>query len=43
MRGFLVICALLALAGCGIDGPPSPPEGSAQATGEARIGVVGAL
>lgn len=42
MRGALVL-ALLALAACGIDGPPTPPEGSVSVEGDARVGVVGSL
>lgn len=39
-----LIAALLALAGCGIDGPPKQPEGGGiSVSGEARIGVVGSL
>ena len=39
-----LIVALLALAGCGIDGPPQQPEGrGVSVSGEARIGVVGSL
>jgi len=37
------LLALLALTACGIDGPPSPPPGSIDVSGDARIGVVGEL
>lgn len=37
------LVALFALTACGIDGPPSPPAGSVDLTGDARIGVVGNL
>jgi len=35
--------ALFALTACGIDGPPSPPPGSVDVSGDARIGVVGGI
>ncbi|MEM7719985.1 MAG: hypothetical protein AAF222_12350 [Pseudomonadota bacterium] len=43
MRPLFLILGLLALGACGIDGPPSQPEGGISMGGEARIGVVGAL
>ena len=46
MRGF-ALAALLAVAGCGVDGPPVAPVDSLApgltVTGEARIGMVSAL
>jgi predicted small lipoprotein YifL len=38
-----LLLALLGLAACGIDGPPTPPEGSVSVGGDARVGVVGEL
>lgn len=43
MRLLGALLAFLALAACGIDGPPSAPEGSVDVSGEAKIGVVGSL
>lgn len=43
MKISLSITVLLVLSACGIDGPPSQPEGGISVTGEAGIGVVGAL
>ena len=43
MKRLVLIGALLAVAACGIDGPPSPPGGVVDTGGEARIGVVGEL
>ncbi len=42
MTRAILIAALLALAGCGIDGPPSKPAGGIPDDGVAGIGVVGA-
>lgn len=39
----LLLTALAVLSACGIDGPPSPPEGSLDGRGSNTIGVVGAL
>ena len=36
-----MLLALLTLAGCGVDGSPTPPE--ITVSGEARIGVSGTL
>ena len=47
MRWIVIPAALLALASCGVEGPPRPPEArqpaaaSVTVTGDARMGVVG--
>ncbi len=41
MRIAFLIGALLALGACGIDGPPSKPEGGIPDDGVAGVGVVG--
>ena len=41
MRALYLIGALLALAACGIDGPPSKPPGGYPDDGVAGVGVVG--
>ncbi len=42
MRVLALIGALLVLAACGIDGPPSKPAGGIPDDGVAGVGVVGA-
>lgn len=41
MTRALLIGALLALAACGVDGPPSKPPGGIPDDGIAGVGVVG--
>ena len=41
MKFVFLIGAFLALAACGIDGPPSKPEGGIPDDGIAGVGVVG--
>jgi len=43
MKQFFALLSLLALSACGIDGPPSQPEGGIEPNGEAQVGVVGSL
>ncbi len=38
-----LIGALLVLGGCGIDGPPTKPEGGIPESGAASVGVVGGI
>ena len=39
----LALLAALALAGCGVDGPPEPKDGGIGVSGEVEIGIVGEL
>jgi len=43
MRAIVLIGAVLALAACGIDGPPSQPSGGIDRTNEGGVGVAGSL
>jgi len=50
MKALVLIAALAALSACGVDGPPTPPNGGPAVpvtgltvSGEARLGVVGHL
>lgn len=48
MKAIAFLTALLALAACGIDGPPQPPQQQQakpglSVSGEARMGVTGRL
>ncbi len=37
------LLVVLALGGCGVDGPPHPQGQGVNVSGEARIGIVGRL
>jgi predicted small lipoprotein YifL len=50
MKAFVLVTMLAGLAGCGVDGPPTPPKGGpavpvtgVTVSGEVSAGVVGQL